>query len=90
MVPTKVTLDPSSLAKLERVPDGTEICDSTGKTLGIFLSPEAYKQMAYAWARLDFDEDLARQAEDDYRAGRVKTTAEVLEQLKSLDTAEGP
>lgn len=84
MSPAKIVLDAEALSKLTHVPDGSEICDSTGQTLAVVISPESYRHMRAAMEQFVYDEAVAQRAEEDYRAGRTRSTAEVLEYLKSL------
>lgn len=81
----KVIVDSETFEKLRTAPNGAELCDSTGETVRVAIVPGYYRELLLAWARANFDEARARQADEDYRAGRFKTTAQALEQLQQLD-----
>jgi hypothetical protein len=85
MTQGKIILDPDSLAKLESAPNGAEVCNTAGRTVGVFVTPEWYRQLLSAWENANFDEELARKADEDFKAGRYKTTTQVLELFKKLD-----
>ena len=81
----KIVADEALLAKIRTAADPAEICDSTGQTVAIVVSPAFYKDVFLSWA----DSQLTRQMiEENRRAvaeGWVKTTAEVLAHLAALD-----
>ncbi len=57
---TKLVLDPTLRAKLHDL-QAAELCDETGRTLGHFLSEEAYRRLVYNWANAQItDEELQR------------------------------
>jgi hypothetical protein len=53
----KVVLDSSMLARLPKLADHLELCDSSGKTLGHFLPAELYKEFLLAWADANITEE---------------------------------
>jgi len=53
-------LDDRQLAKLTGV-DDAQVCDSTGRPLGRYLSEELYRRLLYDWAHAQIsEEDLER------------------------------
>ena len=64
--------------------DVTEICDSSGKLIGTFTPAACKENLLYARAAAHFDPDEMRRRKTSNQIG--KTTAEVLELLKSLES----
>jgi hypothetical protein len=60
----RMVLDPNLHAKLEGVRE-VEFCDASGRTVGHFLSEEAYRRLLYEWANAQIsDEELQRRLEE--------------------------
>lgn len=59
---TKVTVDAELRARLNGLRDPLELCDEAGQTVGHFLPPSAYRDMLYAWANAQVDEDELERA----------------------------
>jgi len=74
---TKITLDPTTLAKLSGIGHQVEVCDDSGRTLGYFVpvvSPTAHGRMESPLSK----EELDRRAMQ--RNGR--TLAEIMADLE--------
>jgi hypothetical protein len=60
----KVVVDLSLVSVLDRCGSQVELCDPTGRALGIFIPMAERLSLAYAWAQRQFTDeeiDLARQ-----------------------------
>ncbi len=53
---TRITLDPQMRAKLNGLQEQLEVCDESGKTLGLFVPLELYKKLLYASLTIPFSE----------------------------------
>jgi hypothetical protein len=53
----KVLLDPILKTKLNGLNEHLELCDDSGQTVGHFLPADLYKQMLFAWADAQIDEE---------------------------------
>jgi hypothetical protein len=61
---TKLVLDPLLREKLRDVQEA-ELCDESGRTLGHYLSEEAYRRLVYQWANAQItDEELERRLQE--------------------------
>lgn len=63
----KITIDPELTAKFQSARDQVEICDESGRAIGVFLPWELFqaiqkmKKVAYAKVQVPFsDEEIAR------------------------------
>ncbi len=78
----KAILGDALRAKLNGLNEVVEVCEPTGKTVGVFLPEELYREFVAAWAKAEFSTPEAiREREEalaDYRAGRAMTTAEAI------------
>jgi hypothetical protein len=75
---TKLVLDPTLRAKFQNLNEA-ELCDESGRTLGRFLSEEAYRRLVYDFANAQVtDDELQRRLEEP--GGR--TLAEIRARLK--------
>ncbi len=77
---TKMTLDPSMVAKLKQAEERIELCDESGHTLG-FFTPLTIQSSDDKSAIPFTDEELKRFARE---PGRF-TTEEVLAHLRGLE-----
>lgn len=78
---TKIIADSDLRAKLNGLNQQMEVCDESGKTLGYFLTVKDYERLMIEWAKLKYPpEELDRRS----KQGGGRTTAEVLERLKTL------
>jgi hypothetical protein len=75
---TKITCEGVLQLQLDDLRHEIEVCDKSGRTLGRFLPEDAYGRLL---AQVEFTEEELRRAENQ-PGGR--TTAEVLERLRSL------
>jgi hypothetical protein len=58
---TKVTVDPTLRAKLNGLNTQIEICDESGRTLGLFVPAGLYQQLLSAWSQCPYtDEEMDR------------------------------
>jgi hypothetical protein len=85
----KVVLDPTLGAKLRDLDGEAELCDESGRKLGVFLTPDAYMRLLYDAAKGWFSDEETAQAREDYRKNGGVTTAELLAHLRSLDNQPG-
>jgi hypothetical protein len=83
-----VIVDDEPRSRLNGLSEGTDFRTPTGERLGYFLTEAEYKSLVAAWAKGQGEApDAVRQREAavaDYRAGRVRTTAEAVAYLKTL------
>lgn len=88
----KVILDDDLRAKLNGLNEVVEVCEPTGRTVGVFLPEELYKEYVMAWARKEFSTpEAAREREAalrDYRAGKGMTTEQAIAYLKGLRSGD--
>jgi hypothetical protein len=85
----KICLDEAIFAKLVLPEGSVELCDSSGRTRGYFLTPEQYQRYLYAWAKEQFSDEQSQQGLESARANGGKSTAEVLAFLEGLERGVG-
>ena len=89
---SKVILDDHLRAKLNGLDEVVEICEPSGRTVGVFLPEEFYNDLLVLWAKKEFStpEALKERTEAlaDYRAGRGMTTAQAIAYLKKLRSGD--
>jgi hypothetical protein len=83
----KIIADEAMLAKIRTAADPAEICDPSGNTVAVVVSPGFYRDVLLAWANTQFDPEQAELAWQDYLKNGGRSTAEVFEWLKTLDSA---
>ena len=81
----KIIADEALLAKIRTAADPAEICDADGKTVAVVVSPDFYKDVFLSWADSQLTAEMIAENRRAVAEGRVKTTAEVLAHLASLD-----
>jgi hypothetical protein len=85
---SKVILDDALRAKLNGLNEVVEVCEPTGRTVGVFVPEEFYNELLAVWAKREFSTPEALRAREealaDYQAGRAMTTAEAIAYLKGL------
>ena len=74
---TKITLDPTALAKLSNIGHQVELCDTSGRTLGYFVPVVTATQYADSPCPVS-EEELDRRE----RQGGGRTLAEILADLE--------
>jgi hypothetical protein len=78
---TRLLIDEPLRSQLNALDGQAEFCDDKGSVLGYFVPASLRQQWLYDWAAAQLsDEELERRS----REPGSKTTAEVLEYLKSL------
>ena len=82
----KIVADEVLLAQIRTAADPAEICDSTGNTVAVVVSSGFYRDVLLAWANTQFDPEQAELAWQDYLKNGGRSTAEVFEWLKTLDS----
>jgi hypothetical protein len=78
---TRITVNDALLGQFGALIAEAELCDSTGRRLGYFLTEQVYRQLVCRWANAhtaDEELDRCRQEVESF------TTAEVLDHLRSL------
>jgi hypothetical protein len=81
----KIVADEALLAKIRNAGDPAELCDAGGNTVAVVVSPGFYKDVFLAWADSQLTPEMIEENRRAVAEGRVKTTAEVLAHLASLD-----
>lgn len=88
----KVILDDDLRAKLNGLNEVVEVCETTGRTVGVFLPEEMYQAYVMAWAKAEFSTPEARREREealaDYRAGKGMTTEQAIAYLKGLRSGD--
>jgi hypothetical protein len=82
---TRIVADEAFLAKVRAATSPAELCDASGKTVAVILTPDLFKDYLLAWADKEFDPERAELAWQDYLRNGGRSTSEVLEWLKTLD-----
>ena len=83
----KLTLDDDLKARLGDLNDEIALCDADGNVVACVVPP-GHREMLYVMAAALFDDAEPVDGLQEYKAGRFKTTAEVLARLKSLEPQE--
>jgi predicted transcriptional regulator len=79
-----ITLDDDLRAKLGDLTDEIALCDATGNVVACVVPP-GHRDMLYRLAAARFEDAEPVDGLREYKAGRCKTTAEVLTHLHSLE-----
>lgn len=82
---TKFIADEALLAKIRTAGDPAELCDASGKTVAVVVSPAFYKEVFVGWADSQLTPEMIEENRRAVAEGRVQTTAEMLAHLASLD-----
>jgi hypothetical protein len=83
----KITLDADLAAKLGDLTGEIALCDAAGNVVACVVPP-GHREMLYDMAAALFDDADPVDAVGEYKAGRCKTTAEVLAHLRELEARE--
>ena len=87
---SKIILDSELKAKLNGLNEHKEICDCDGRTVGHFLPPDLYNQLAYAWAKAEFAKDREPgQARREIKEQGGLTTVEAIAYLEKVGQSAG-
>lgn len=81
---SKVTLDEVLRSKLNGLNETVEVCDESGRTVGHFLPEDVYKQLLYAWAKVEFAQEEAEEGRHRYDGTNGMTTARAIAYLEGL------
>jgi predicted transcriptional regulator len=83
----KITLNDDLKAKLGDLNDEIALCDAAGNVVACVVPP-GHREVLHDMAAALFDDAEPVDGLRQYKAGRFKTTAEVLAHLRSLETRE--
>jgi hypothetical protein len=87
---SKIILDSELKAKLNGLNEHKEICDSDGRTVGHFLPPDLFNQLAYAWAKAEFaNENEQERARQEIKDNGGFSTSEAVIYLQQAAKAAG-
>jgi hypothetical protein len=82
-----VVSDQDFLSKVVEAGGRAELCDSTGRTVGMLVPTEEFRQMRSDAGEIEFTPQYLAEIDRCVAEGRYKTTAQVLDLLARLDHA---
>ncbi len=83
---TRIVIDRETLSKLRELRERAEFCDEEGHPLGVFQPDPSRGRALWKTMEVPVTEEESQRIDEQLKAGKFYSTAEVLAHLKSLES----